>query len=234
MNKKKGIRWKKYQNDTLTRQRRDSVTVSDVIARKINTMLLLPIHWARRRAAAASVIVSDPLDTSSILIRRLRCCCCSLPAHLSLTTPLSSSYITWANRQTLTASVVVSDTLDTSFNPCPLATPPSSSPSLQARINLLTPPLLLSIPWYRKHTAASSIRDVHLDALSLLLPPLTPQLLSSIPRTHLPLPTPPSLSPIIQARNRNSAASVVVPEYSPPPSSSPIPRTRRLFFVLRR
>ena len=34
---KKGIWWKQYQNDTATKQRRDSVTVSDAIASKIDT-----------------------------------------------------------------------------------------------------------------------------------------------------------------------------------------------------
>ena len=49
------------------RQRRDSVTVSDEISRKIDSPSSSPLHWARRRAAAASVVVSDPLDASYIL-----------------------------------------------------------------------------------------------------------------------------------------------------------------------
>ena len=36
------------QNETSMRQRRDSVTVSGAIARKINTPLSLPIHLSRR------------------------------------------------------------------------------------------------------------------------------------------------------------------------------------------
>ena len=70
---KKSNLMKKYQNETATRQRRDSVTGSNAIARKINTMLLLPTHRACRRAAANSVVVSNPLDTLYILCRRHHC-----------------------------------------------------------------------------------------------------------------------------------------------------------------
>ena len=44
------------------RHGRDSVTVSNAIASKINTLLSLPIHRARCQATAASAVVSDPLD----------------------------------------------------------------------------------------------------------------------------------------------------------------------------
>ena len=78
---------KKYQNDATTRQTQYSVTVSDEIARKINTTLSLPIHRARSWAAAVSDVLSDPLDTSYILCRRIRCRCCSLCVHLPPPTP---------------------------------------------------------------------------------------------------------------------------------------------------
>ena len=53
------------KNNIKTRQqrdRRDSVTVRDVISRKINISLSLPIHRARRQAVSASVVISDPLE----------------------------------------------------------------------------------------------------------------------------------------------------------------------------
>ena len=90
VNKKKGIWWKKYQNETETRQRRGSVTVTNTIARKINTLLSLPIHWGRCQSAAASVVVSNPLDVLYILHQCLHCCCCSLCAHFPPPTPPSS------------------------------------------------------------------------------------------------------------------------------------------------
>ena len=77
---KKGIWWKKYQNKTATRQRRDSVTVSNLKTRKINTPLSFPIHQDRRRSAAASVVVFYPLDASFILCQFIRCRFCSLCA----------------------------------------------------------------------------------------------------------------------------------------------------------
>ena len=73
VNRKKGIWWKKYQNETATRQRQDSVTVSGTIARKINTLSSFPIHWGRPQSAAASVVVYDTLDASHILRWNLRC-----------------------------------------------------------------------------------------------------------------------------------------------------------------
>ena len=82
---------KKNQSETVTRQRRDSVTVSDAIASKTNNLLALLIHQDRCRAVTASDVVSDPLDASAILCRRHRCCCCSLLAHLSLPSHLTSS-----------------------------------------------------------------------------------------------------------------------------------------------
>ena len=57
---------KKNQNETATIQRRESVTFSYAIARKINTPLSLPIHQARCQFVAASITVSDPSDASSI------------------------------------------------------------------------------------------------------------------------------------------------------------------------
>ena len=100
-----------------------------MIARKINTPLLLPFHRSRRQSAATFVVFSETLDASSILCRCLHCRCCSLCANL-------------------------------------------------------------------------------------------------------PLPTPPSLSPIPKDPHHDAAASVVFPESSPPPLSPPIPQTRHLFIVL--
>ena len=85
--RKKIIWWKQYQNKTANRQRQNSVTFSNPIARKINTPLLLPIHWACRQPAAASVVVSDPLDASSILRQCLCYRCCSLCYNLPPPTP---------------------------------------------------------------------------------------------------------------------------------------------------
>ena len=87
-------------------------------------------------------------------------------------------------------------------------------------------PLLSSRPRAsRKHTGASTVGDIHSDALYLLLPQFTPQLSSSIPWAHLPLPTPPSWLPIPKAWHHDASASVVVPKY-------PIPWTHCLFLVL--
>ena len=72
--------------------------------------------------------------------------------------------------QILSASVVVSNPLDVLSIPLPLMTHLLSLLSPQARLTLLTPPLLSSIPWACKRTAASAVGDVHLDALSLLIP----------------------------------------------------------------
>ena len=77
----------KYQNKTATRQRRDSATVSNLKAKKINTSLSLSIHQARRQSAAASVVFFDPLDALYILRRSILCCCCSLCGHLLPLTP---------------------------------------------------------------------------------------------------------------------------------------------------
>ena len=223
---------KKYQNKTDTIQRRDSVTVSSAIARKIITLLLLPIHQARRRAADASIFVSNHFDTLSILRWILHFCCCSICAHLPPPTPPLSSYITRTRRQSPAASVVVSNPSDASPIPHSLPTPTPLSLGTRDRLPPPMPPSSSSIPWACKNNATSAVRDVHSGASSLLLPPLTPLLLSSIPWSHLPLPTPPSLLPIYQACNRNAAASVVVPESLPPPLLSLIPCC--LFLVLRR
>ena len=134
------------EKNTKTRQRQDSVPVSNVIAREINTPLLFPIQWARRRSAAAYVVVSDPLEALSILRRLLCFRCCSLCAHLPPPTPPSSSYISRACFLFPAASVVVSDPSYVSYIPRPLPTPPLSSLSSRAYITLLTPPSLSSIP----------------------------------------------------------------------------------------
>ena len=105
--------------------------------------------------------------------------------------------------------------------------PPLSSLIPQTCLTLPTPLSLLSTHWARKHTAASAVGEIHSDALSLLITLPMPPLLLLIPRAHLPLPTPPSLLPIIQACHYNAAASVVVPGYL-------IPRTRCWFLVLCR
>ena len=141
MNKNNGTQWKNYQNETATRQRQDSVTVSNAIARKMNTLLSLPIHLGRHQAAAASVVVSDPLYASSILRN-----CCSLCARLPPLTPPSSSYIPWARCVSLAASIVVSYTLDASYIPCPPLTPLSLLLTLWYHFTPPTPPSLLSQP----------------------------------------------------------------------------------------
>ena len=147
-------------------------------------------------------------------------------------TPPLSSYIPWACFRSPAASVVVCDPSDASYIPRVLQTPLSLSLSPQARFPLPTPPLTLSIPWARKHTATSIIGDVHSGASSLLLPPPTPLLSLSSPWSYLSMPKPQLLSSITQAYHRDATASVVVPESFSPLSSSPIPRTRRLFLVL--
>ena len=104
----------------------------------------------------------------------------------------------------------------------------------RARPTLPTLPLLLSILWTCKHIGASSVGDVNLDKLYILLPQTLPPLSSSIPQAYLHQPTPLLWSEITQACHRDATASVVVPESSPPPSLSVIPRTRRLLLVLCR
>ena len=136
---------KKYQNKTETRKRRDSVTVTNPIASKIDTLLSLPIHRACCRSAAASVVVSDPLYASSILRQCLHCRCCSLCANLPRPTPPPLSYIPWVCCQSPAASVVVSDPSDVSSIPRPPPTLPLSSLSPWDRLLLLKPPLFLSI-----------------------------------------------------------------------------------------
>ena len=260
-NQKKGIWWKQYHNETVTRQRQDSVTVRNLKARKINTPLSLPIHQACCLSDTAFVVVFNPLDASSILRRIIRCRCCYLCAHLPPLTPPSLSYITWACRLSPAASIIVSDSLDASRIPRPLPTSPSSLLSHLDRLTLLKPLSLLSTPSACKHTGASAVGDVHSDVLYFLFPQLTPPLLlprprtackntgasavvdvhsyalyillhhltpllsSSIPRDHLPLPTPPSWLPIPKARHCDTAATAVVPE-------SMIPWTNCLLLVL--
>ena len=216
---------KKNQNEIANRQIWDSVTVSNPVARKINTLLSLPIHRACRRSAAASVVVSNTLDAWSILLWRLCCRYCSLCDNLPPPTTLSSLYITWARCLATAASVVVSDPLDAPYIPRPLLTPPLSPLSTRARLTLPTPPSSSSTPWSRKCTGASTSGDVHSDALYLLLPKFNPPFLLSKHWSHLPLPTPPLWLTITQARHRDAAASVVVPEYL-------IPWTHFIFLVL--
>ena len=88
------------------------------------------------------------------------------------------------------------------------------------------PPLSSSIPWAHKHTGASSVGDVHSDALYLLLPQLTHPLSLLRPQDYLPLPTPLPWSPIPKALHHSAAASIVVTE-------SLISPTHCLFLVLR-
>ena len=159
----KWIWWKQHQNKTATRHRQDSVTVSNLKASKINTMLSLTIHQACSWSSAASVIIFDPLDASSILHRRIRCRCCSLRSHLPPTMHLSSSYIPWDRRLAPAASVVVSNPTDALSIPRPLPTPPLSSLSPLACLTLPTPLPALTIPSARKHTGASAVRDLPSD-----------------------------------------------------------------------
>ena len=140
----------------------------------------------------------------------------------------------WDRCQAPATSVVVSDPSDASSIPRPPPTPPSLSLSPRDLLPLPTPPPLLSIPWACKHTAASAITDVFSGASSLLIPPPTPPSWWSIPRAHLSLTMPPTLTPIPQACHCNATASAVFPESSPPPLSSLIPWTHRLFLVLHR
>ena len=77
---------KKYQNEKATSV---GVTVSNLNAKKINTLLSLSIHQACRQSDAAFFVVFNPLDVSYILRRRIRCCCCSLHSHLPPSTPPS-------------------------------------------------------------------------------------------------------------------------------------------------
>ena len=190
---KRGTWLKKYQNETPTRHRRDSVTVRNLKARKVNTPLLSPIHQARHWSTDASVVVFNPLDKSSILCRRICCRCCILCYHIPPWIPLSLSYISWASRLVSAASAVVSNPLDASHITRPLPTTLSSLLIPRAHLTLPTPPLSLSIPWACTHTATSAVRYVHSDALYLILPQLTPPLLS--PRTW--------------ATRRHTSASVV-------------------------
>ena len=96
-----------------------------------------------------------------------------------------------------------------------------------------TPLFSLSIPWVSTHTVASDVGDVFSGALSLLFPLSTPPSSLSSLRVHLSLLTPPPLPPIPQARHCDAATSTVVSKSSPPVSTSPSPRTRRLLLVLR-
>ena len=173
------------------------------------------------------MVVSDPLDASSTLRRSLRCCCCSLRAHLTPPTPLSLSYIPRGRRLAPAASVVVSDSLDKLYIPCPRPTPPSSLPSPRSRLTLPSPSLLSSVPWSRKNTGNSAVRDIHSDALYLLLPQLMPPVLLLRPWAHLPLPTHPLWLPITQDIHRDEGASFVVPKYL-------IPWTHCILLVLHR
>ena len=187
-----------------------------MIPRKINTPLLLPIHWARRRSAATSIVVSDPLDASSILWRLIFCRCCSIHAHLTPQTPPPLPYLPKACLLAPAASVVFSDPFYASSINRPLPTPMLSSLNLRARLTLTKPPSLLSIPWAHKNIGASAVRDIHLYALSLLLPHPMPMLSSLRTWDHLTLPTPPLWSPIHQARYRDAVTSVVVLKSSLP------------------
>ena len=225
---------KKISKRDSERDRQDSVTVRNSIARKIYTPPSLPIHWYRRQSAAASVVVSNPLYTSSILFRRLRCQYWIIRAHPPPPTPPLSLYIPRARRLSPTAYIVVSNPSDALSFPRPLPMPQLYLLGPWANLLLSTPPSLLSTPWDRKHISASAVRDIYSGVSSLLLPPPTPPLSSSSPRGHLPLTTSTLFSPIPQAHKRDAVASVVVSKSSPLLLLSPIPRTHCLFLVLRR
>ena len=146
--------------------------------------------------------------------------------------PPSSSWITQACRQAPAASAVVSDPLDESSIPRTLMTPPLLLLSRRDRLPLSTPPSSSSIPWARKHTAASAVGDVLSGVSFLLLPLPTPPLSSSSPRDHLSLSMILLLLPIPQARHRSDAPSVVIPKSSPPSFLSPIAQMCCLSLVL--
>ena len=120
-----------------------------------------------------------------------------------------------------------------SYIPHPPLMPPLLLLSPWASLPPPTPSSSLSTPWACKHTAASSIGDVHSGASSLLLPPSMPPLSLSGPHDHLPLLTPLLLLSITQDRHGDAAAYVVVPESLQAPLSSRIPLTHRIFLILR-
>ena len=156
-------------------------------------MLLLPIHRACHKSAAASIVVFGPLDESSIFCRRIRWRCCSLCANLPPPKPPSSLYIHWACHIYPAASVVVSDPMEASHITRPLPMPPSSLLIPRSRLTLPMLPSPSSIPLACKHTGASSVGDVHSDALYLLIHQLTHMLLSSrsqAARKHTMAPPP--------------------------------------------
>ena len=124
----------------MKRQRQDVVTVSNPIARKINTPLLFPIHRACCQSSATSAVVSDHLGFSFIFHWRLCCHCCSISAHLPPPTPPLSSYISWACRLVPATSFVVSNLSDASYIPCHLPTPLLLLLSRWACLTLPTPP----------------------------------------------------------------------------------------------
>ena len=132
------------------------------------------------------------------------------------------------------ASVLVSNPSDALSIPRPPTTLLLLSLSPWDHLTPPTTPLLSSILWACKHTAASVVGYLYSDALSLLLPLPTPLLSSSSPQSHFLLLVPPPLSPILQACHRDSSAFLIVPKSSLPPSLPLIPRTRCLFLVLRR
>ena len=125
------------------RQRQDSGTVSDAIARKIKTPLSFLIKRTCRLSTATSSDVSDPLDASPILFRRLCYCFCSIRYRLPPPTHPSLLYIPRVRRLAHTASAVFSDPSDASS--IPLWTPPSLLLSPRACLTLMTM-TSLSIP----------------------------------------------------------------------------------------
>ena len=64
-NEKKGIWWKQYQNNTAARQRWDSITASDTIARKPDTQKSKTIkgHWRNRDGRATTVATARKTGT---------------------------------------------------------------------------------------------------------------------------------------------------------------------------
>ena len=152
----KGIWWKQYHNKTATRQRRDSVTISNVIVKKINTPLSLPIIveplpppslspiiWMRRLSSAdASVVVVKVFEIISL---SWCLCCCRIFLGTIFEPPA--------------ASIVISDPLDKLSIPWPLTTPvivaDSSNRHRRRRfqvtgtINTPPPPQLETFTWER-------------------------------------------------------------------------------------
>ena len=90
---KKGIGWKLYQNETATRYRRDSVSVSNAIASKIDTPLSFPIDRSRRLSSASASVVVVEVFVLIFLRQRLRRHCRFLGPVVDPAPPQSLSLI---------------------------------------------------------------------------------------------------------------------------------------------